>query len=148
MTDRKEVMWCTLCGARFTESEISGWGCPKCSAQGVPCGCDQDTKVEVNWHELRILTIWAENWAHQCKRKGDDKNSDTMPMVIQAIARRLQNQHPEFPQLTLTGEIASLPADLAKSGIKIGNVETNIPKPDLLPVNGPGAVGHSIQVPT
>ncbi len=144
VSERKEVMWCTVCGGRFTEDEVKGWGCPKCGNQGVPCGCDQDVKVEVNWHELRILTIWAEHWARQCKEKADDKNSDAMPLVVQAIARRLQGQHPAFTQLTLSGEIAALPADLAKAGIEIGGpVESTIPKPDLFPVYGPGAVGHT-----
>lgn len=141
MSERKEVMWCTVCGVRLTEDEVKGWGCPKCGNKGVPCGCEQDTSVEVNWHELRILTIWAENWAHHIE--DDDKEGMDSKLVIQAIARRLQLQRPQFPQLTLTGEIAALPADLAKSGIEIGNIETNVPKPDLLPVNGPGAVGHS-----
>lgn len=143
MSERKEVMWCTVCGARFAEEEIKGWGCPKCGNQGVPCGCDQDVKVEVNWHELRILTIWAENWAHKID-KADEADSIAPELVVQAIARRLQRQHPNLTQLTLSGEVAALPADLAKHGIEIGNIETNIPKPDLLPVNGPGAVGHAV----
>jgi hypothetical protein len=137
--ERNEVMWCVDCGARFTQEEIKGWGCPKCGSRGVPCGCDKDTSVEINWHELRILVIWAEQWA----RKASGDSSKTMPDTVHAIARRLQSQHPDFGHLTLSGEIASLPADLAKAGIEIGSVETSIPKPGLLPVNGPGAVGHS-----
>jgi hypothetical protein len=136
-------MWCTDCGARFTEEEIKGWGCPKCGCQGIPCGVDKDTTVEINWHELHILCVWAENWAQQCKDKGGDDSSEGLPRTVHAIARRLQAQRPTFGHLTLSGEIAALPSDLAKTGIEIGNVETNIPKPGLLPVNGPGAVGPS-----
>jgi hypothetical protein len=67
-----------------------------------------------------------------------------MPRTITAIARRLQSQHPTFGHLTLSGEIAALPADLAKAGIEVGGVETHgIAKPELLVVNGPGAVGHA-----
>ena len=143
-TKRKEIMWCVDCGARFTEEEIKVWGCPKCGSQGVPCGCDKDTTVEINWHELRILVIWAENYAQQCKARAADKSSESMPLTVTAIARRLQAQHPTFGHLTLSGEIAALPADLAKAGIKIGAVETHgIAKPSLLQVNGPGAVGHT-----
>ncbi|MFT4115441.1 hypothetical protein [Bradyrhizobium sp.] len=147
MADRKEVMWCTLCGARFTQDEIKGWGCPKCSNQGIPCACDKDTTVEVNWHELHILCVWAENWAHRSMgHPSSDPSSKQMDQVVHAIARRLQAQHPTFGHLTLSGEIAALPADLAQKGIEIGNVETNIPKPGLLPVNGPGAVGYGRQL--
>jgi len=143
MTERKEVLWCTMCGARFTQEEIKGWGCPKCGNQGVPCGCDKDTTVEVNWHELHILCVWAENYAEQIKERGNDPGADSMPGVVHAIARRLQNQRPAFGHLTLSGEIAALPTDLAKAGIKIdGPVETSIPKPMPLPINGPGAVGY------
>jgi predicted RNA-binding Zn-ribbon protein involved in translation (DUF1610 family) len=143
MVERNEVMWCTLCGARFTEDEIKGWGCPKCGDQGVPCDCAKDVRVEVNWHELHVLVVWAENWALQCKKRGDDPNSKSLPSTVSAIARRLQQQHPTLAPLTLTGEIATLPAELAKSGIKFDKLESNIDKPPLLPVNGPGAVGHA-----
>jgi hypothetical protein len=141
--ERKETMWCTDCGARFTDEEIKGWGCPKCGSQGVPCGTDQDVAVEVNWHELRILVIWAENYAASCQRNGADKGVEKMPMTVSAIARRLQRQHPNLPALTLAEEIAGLPAALDKAGIGHGTMETNIPRPTPVLVNGPGAVGHS-----
>lgn len=140
LTERKEVMWCVDCGARFAQEEIQGRGCPKCDSQGVPCGVEQDVAVEINWHELRILVIWAENWAQHCKRQGAE--GVNMTMTVAAIARRLQVQHPAFTSLTLSGEIATLRADLAKKGIEIGKIETNIAKPQLFEVNGPGAVGH------
>jgi hypothetical protein len=143
MTERTEVMWCVDCGARFNEEEIKGWGCPKCDNQGIPCGCDKDVTVEVNWHELHILCVWAENFAQQCKEKANDRSSEGMPLTVAAIARRLQRQHPAFGHLTLTGEIAALPTDLNNNGIEIGPIKTSIPKPDLVLVNGPGAVGHT-----
>lgn len=142
LTERNEVMWCVDCGARFTQEEIEGWGCPKCDSQGVPCDVNKDTTVEINWHELRILVIWAENWAGHCRRQETDSSSKTAPVTVAAIARRLQMQRPEFGSLTLADEIAALPADLAKAGIEIGKIETNIAKPQLFKVNGPGAVGH------
>lgn len=145
MTDRKEVMWCTDCGARFTQEEIKGWGCPECGSQGLPCDTKKDVTVEVNWHELRILVIWAENWAQHHARKKTDNSSERMPATVTAIARRLQGQHPTLGHLTLSGELASLPSDLAKAGIEVGSVETvGIENPLLLEVNGPGAVGHSL----
>lgn len=144
MTERKEVMWCTVCGARFTQEEIKGWGCPKCGNQGVPCGCDGDVRVEINWHELHILTVWAENWANEVSRRATaDLSGKDMPKVVTAIARRLSQQHPALPALTLCGEIAELPVKLQEMGIGIMGVSTNIPRPTPIPVNGPGAVGHT-----
>lgn len=140
---RNEVMWCTDCGARFTQEEIKGWGCPKCGNQGVPCATEKDVTVEVNWHELHILCVWAENYAQHCKRTSADAGAPGMPNTVHAIARRLQLQHPALDPLTLSGEIAGLGKALADKKIEIGNIETNIPKPPLFPVNGPGAVGHS-----
>lgn len=119
MTDRVEVMWCVDCGGRFAQEDIEGWGCPECGSQGVPCDVVKDTTVEINWHELRILVIWAENWAQHHARLKTDHSSEKMPRTISAIARRLQAQRPDFGHLTLSGEIAALPSDLAKSNYAI-----------------------------
>jgi len=137
----KQTVWCTICGARFTDEETKNrWGCPKCGSQGVPCGTDQDVRVEVNWHELRILTIRAENHAHRCAENGDESGK-SMPATVMAIARRLQRQHPTLTPLTLAEEIAELPQKV--KGIT-GPIETHgIGKPQPIPVNGPGAVGHT-----
>jgi hypothetical protein len=70
-----------------------------------------------------------------------------MPLVVLAITRRLQRQFPEFPPLTLSQEIAELPAKLDEAGIEHGGMETNVPRPAPIPINGPGAVGHSREVP-
>ncbi len=142
MSERKEVMWCTDCGARFTQEEIKGWGCPKCGCTGIPCATEKDVAVEVNWHELHILTVWAENWARKMEEDGSEGDLDPSH-TIQAIARRLHLQHPSLGHLTLSGELAALPSDLAAKGIEVGNVETNIARPKLFQVNGPGAVGHT-----
>lgn len=142
MNERIEVMWCTACGARFTEAEIKGWGCPKCGNQGAPCGCAGDVLVEINWHELHILCVWAENWAAEAKWRAADADYSQMPNVVAAIARRLQLQFPELGHLTLSGEIAMLPSDAAKIGLNVSGVSSNIERPPLVPVHGPGAVGH------
>jgi hypothetical protein len=147
MTERVETMWCTDCGGCFTDDEVKGGlGCPECDSQGIPCGVDQDVRVEVNWHELRILGIWAENYARACAAKSPnphDTSGGGMPCMVAAITRRLQRQFPDFPPLTLSQEIFELPAALEKASIEIGAVETNVPRPEPIPVNGPGAVGHT-----
>jgi hypothetical protein len=69
-SERIETVWCTVCGGRFTNEEVAGgWGCPECDARGVPCSVEQDVCVEINWHELHILGIWAENYARACAEK-------------------------------------------------------------------------------
>lgn len=143
MTERVEVMWCTMCGVRITQKEVEGWGCPKCGDQGIPCDVKQDVRVEVNWHELRILTIWAENYAQRCATNpapGEDNSN--MPDTVSAIARRLQRQHPTLTPLTLAEEVTELPSKVKG----VGNIETHgIGRPRPLPVNGPGAIGHTTQ---
>lgn len=139
------AMWCTDCGVRLRQSEIKGWGCPKCGSQGIPCAPDKDVMVEVNWHELHILCVWAENWAARCKANHgpDDDSAERMPRTVAAIASRLQHQWPDLGALTLSGEIAELPEQLAERGVKISGIDSNIPKPERLIAIGPGAVGFA-----
>jgi hypothetical protein len=138
---RKETTWCLDCGGRFTAEEAQGaFACPKCQSRGVPCSTEEDLTVEINWHELRVLGIWAENWARK-----DEK----MLRTIAAITRRLERQHPGKDPLTLSAEISGLPAALAKEGMNVGPIEKqNIPDPPPIPINGPGAVGHSRVAPS
>jgi hypothetical protein len=137
-----DVIWCVDCGARFPSKDVNGApGCPKCGSFGVPCSGEQDVSVDVNWHELRILIIWAENFATRIA--ANSLEGKKMAATVTAIARRLYAQHPTFPPLTLSAEIAALPTDLQKAGIQVGKIETfNVPKVQPVVVNGPGAVGH------
>lgn len=144
MTERDETMWCVDCGGRFTEEEVTGATCcPKCKSGGVPADTAKDVVVEVNWHELRILGIWAENWAVQHARE----TANGMVNTVHSITRRLQQQFPELAALTLSQEIAELPSNLAKGGIEVSKIETDVPKPPLQVVNGNGAIGHACKWP-
>jgi hypothetical protein len=135
MVERHEVAWCTLCGARFTAAEIDGHSaCPKCGTKGVPCDPNKDMAVVVNWHELRILGIWAENWAQHCERASPGDPGNATVTTVHAITRRLQRQHPDETPLTLSGEIMQI----KDHGIGIEGY--NIAKNSIIPVNGPGAV--------
>lgn len=124
--------WCAACGARFTANETEdATCCPKCKNPGVPCDPDSDYKIEINWHELRILGIWATHYANEhC----DHYSRQT----LRGIITRLERQKPDEPPLTLAGEIREL-----RKNVNVGKVETNIPLEGVVPVNGPGAVGHS-----
>jgi hypothetical protein len=138
------AMWCTDCGIRLRQVDIKGWGCPKCGSQGIPCAPDKDVFVEVNWHELHILCCWAEFWAAK-HADSDDESSQKMPKTVRAIARRLEQQWPNMGALTLGGELADLPGQMADRGIKIGAVETNLPTAGPVLELGPGAVGFARQ---
>jgi predicted nucleic acid-binding Zn-ribbon protein len=125
----KAVQWCTTCGARFTEEEVAGANCcPRCGCKGTPCSTERDYLLEINWHELRILGIWASNWAEQC--------DDAGKQALRGILTRLEQQVPGAPPLTLGGEIRLI----RESGLA-QEVETNIPREGFAVVHGPGAVG-------
>ena len=134
MTERRETTWCTLCGARFTHAEVDGASCcPKCGDEGLPCDPNEDMAVRINWHELRILGIWAENWAQHCQKRNPGGKGEARVEIVQAITRRLQRQYPDGSALTLSGEIMQV----KDSGL---NVEgRGVAKNTVIPVNGPGA---------
>ena len=128
---RVATTWCTLCGARFTDDELKGAVCcPKCGDKGVPCDTALDLFVRVNWHELRVLGIWAENYAHSCDSKDETSH---LTKTVHAITGRLQRQFPGKTPLTLSGEISQLKEhyDVQTQGIA---------KTSPIPINGPGAV--------
>ena len=109
---------CLVCNEEFTKKELEGRDrCPKCSNTGLPCSPREDVTVRINWHELRILTIWAENWANKI-----DKECPKSALTVACIARRLQKQHPNKTPLTLAGEIEQL-----RKEEDFKNIETNIP---------------------
>lgn len=84
----KPAGFCTHCG--FVVESFDGLsGCPQCGATGVPCGYDKQVNVSVNVHELRILGIWAENYARH-SATAHEKPADVN--VVYAICLRLRKQ--------------------------------------------------------
>ena len=131
--------WCPTCGFRLEKSDVAGWGCPKCGCKSTPCDPKLDVTVDINWHELRILGVFAENWATSITAESGTEPS----RIVTAITSRLHRQYPEYTQLTLRGEIAALPETLADMGTDAIGVESNIPKPTPIHEFGPGAVGFA-----
>lgn len=83
--------------------------CPACGEQSIPADLDRDTvTVEVTWHELRCLVMWAEWWAGV--DRGDKDQRYTMQRVVAGIADRIYRQHLDKAPLTFTGELAELRA--------------------------------------
>ncbi len=102
----KKGGFCTECGG--TVESFGGLEkCPFCGTKGVPCVFQDDVNIVINWHELRILCVWAENWALQCDKAKDGGLQKT----IISIMRRLHAQHLDKAQespLSLLAEIAQI----------------------------------------
>jgi len=102
MSEEKTIR-CTKCYREFSEDETKNVSCcPKCGSKGLPMSISQDVEIKINWHELRILCIWAENWAEEkC-----DQDSRSM---LEAMMNRLDKYRPEGgAALTLTREVKDL----------------------------------------
>jgi len=94
--------WCLECG-HHVESFEGLSACPACGTKALPCPDEWQVTIALNWHELRILVMWAENWQRE-KQLG---------RTVYAIARRLAAQHSELAKsspLTMAGEIGQLAA--------------------------------------
>lgn len=116
--ESKPEGFCTQCGVAIPT--FHGLTCcPNCGSTGKPCGYENQVQVSINWHELRLLCIWAERWACQHGEK-----DPSMPATVYAIAGRLQEQHENMTAqapLTLNGEFARL----KDAGFR---VRTNMPE--------------------
>jgi hypothetical protein len=79
---------CTTCRAEFTDAECEGaTACPTCGSDGLPMSIAKDTTVKINPHELRILTMWAMNYAEDCdkRRPGARKMADVVKGIVHAL---------------------------------------------------------------
>lgn len=100
---------CTLCNSEFTQGQLDAvsetdWGkCPSCGTESLPCDPADDVTVNVNWHELRLLCMWAENHSLSLAKSSPEKCSQS-PDVVYAICARLKAQHAERTALTLLDE--------------------------------------------
>lgn len=113
----EKTIRCSICGTEFTEEEVQGATCcPNCGTKSLPCDIKDDVNIKINWHELRILTILAENWARHVDNT--DPKEEKLLLSVMTIAQRLEKQFPEKTRLTLFGEIRELRKDY--------NIETNI----------------------
>lgn len=110
--------FCTLCGFRVASFEGLKC-CPRCGHKGIPCSDHYQQNVSINLQELRVLCMWAENWAHAHKEE-----NPTMLSVVYGIAHRLRQQLVEGTCLTMSDEFEQL----RKAGY---DFETNHPSEDI-----------------
>lgn len=88
---------CTTCHIEFPLATYTGV-CPRCGSNGLPMDPADDVTVKVNWHELRIMGVWAENHARTL--------SPDAQKALMAVLHRLEAQHPKKLPLSLAGEVA------------------------------------------
>lgn len=103
-------LMCLECGGE-ANTDDPGMGnlkaCPQCGATGIPADLDDTGTVVITRHELRILTMWADNYARSitARHPGSDK-------VVRTIVDRLGTQT-DTP-LTLSHEFADLRAEFGE----------------------------------
>lgn len=107
--------FCTECGHKV-ESFEGLKGCPACGTDSVPCVNKQRVTVSINWHELRILAIWAENY----------QRSQRLGRTVYAIAKRLEAQHPSLGALTLAREIGELAKAFGEVSVSSADLRRDI----------------------
>lgn len=74
-TEKQErIVRCTICRTETAEGAIpvDATCCPKCGTVSLPQYTDLDVNVTINWHELRILCMWAKNYESQLHKKYPD----------------------------------------------------------------------------
>lgn len=82
------------CDAEFTYEQLEGaTGCPTCGTQSLPMKTSNDVQLKINTHELRILTIWASNWAEE---KCEPRQQKTLHCILQRISKQLPHVHLSF----------------------------------------------------
>jgi len=98
--------FCTDCGVKIDSFENLN-NCPLCGTDSIPCADENQVNISINWHELHILVVWAEQFA---------KNS-AMKTTVWSIAHRIEKQHPEKHLITLAGEMSQLKREFPNAEI-------------------------------
>lgn len=102
---------CMNCGA-VIEGSDELLRCPECGSDATPASLDDTLTIHITSHELRILTIWASNWAHAIREQHPDAGNP-----IKVILNRLAPQT-DVP-LTLSQEIADIRASFSESEVTV-----------------------------
>jgi hypothetical protein len=106
---------CVICGWSCTSKYVRDndiCRCPNCGHEGVPCDPKNDVNIIINWHELRILTMFAEKWVGHSDDVGNIK-------AVASISKRLRAQYLEKPGLLLVDDLNELKCALPDSEITV-----------------------------
>lgn len=118
--ERIVVARCIQCDGEFTEEQITGENsCPDCGTKSIPCDPKNDTTLKINTHELRILTIWADNWAQE---RCDAQGKKTLSCILQRLSQQLPDT-----ALTMAGEIRDLQNAGYDAQLVTGSGEVKVP---------------------
>lgn len=102
MEQVKDIL-CVECRKTFTDEETATvTACPACGTTGLPALISDSLDIKITRHELRILLMWASNYAHDI-----EKSSPTLSAIkcVEGIAKGIREQHPEADPLTLSEEL-------------------------------------------
>ncbi len=89
-------------------------GCPSCGNTGTPADLDDTVTLTITTHELRVLTIWASNYAESIKEQPGCEDS---PKVVHGILDGI-GQYTAAP-LSLRQEISDVRAAFPCSQVAV-----------------------------
>lgn len=108
---RRKVYRCVLCSFEISKRKAEKdkiKECPNCNTRNPPLDSELDIRLKINWHELRLLCMWAERYAVNLNKA--ERTTEYSAMVYW-IAERLMVQFPELHNqspLTLADEISKI----------------------------------------
>jgi DNA-directed RNA polymerase subunit RPC12/RpoP len=106
----EQLLLCLYCRAVIlVDPETPLSACPKCGSRNVPADLADTVTVTITTHELRVLTMWASNWADHIK---DMPNCDHAPKVITGILDEIGKA--TSAPLSMRQEIADLRAEFGE----------------------------------
>ncbi|MCM1972342.1 hypothetical protein [Streptomyces sp. G1] len=88
--------------------------CPNCQSTAVPADADDTATVTLTKHELRILGIWASNYAEGIK---DRPGCEDSPKVVYGILDHLSTQ--TDVALSMRQEMADVRAAFPESKVTV-----------------------------
>lgn len=103
---------CMDCGSEIDPEGRKLICCPECGSQSIPADLDDSVTITITNHELRILTMWASNWA---RARSTAELDLTKPISV--ILGRLGTQ--TTAALSLSQEIADVRAAFPESEVKV-----------------------------
>ncbi len=126
----EKVVRCTQCRTELSMEELEkiaekNFGkmdnCPTCGTESLPMDIKEDVEIKINWHELRILGMFAENWARHIGKK--DESCASSIQTVTAITTAIEKQFPLKTPLMLVREIGQLKEQFP--GVKLTDSEGN-----------------------
>lgn len=86
------VRRCIICDNLVLNDDENLTCCPKCGSENIPADPAFDINIKINLHELRILTIWADNYS---KKDIPLESQKALSAILERIKKQAQEQLPE-----------------------------------------------------